>query len=479
MKKFFKILKFILIGFLIFLVFGTVLTKCANCKNNPTTTNVRFVSNNYAKSVSTDMQIYSDTHSYNFNYNIATYQFLNFKGKTKPDNYNIILNIIFYELPKQIITFELINQLNEDFTFNFYALTTNGNYKYTETFEQYLTYNFNDDEVTGATFTVSTSNNLIEYDYNFNMYSYIGAYVPGYGQGLAAGLQQGKAEGAEIAKYGIFQNATVDAEFTYGEPDPPTRPDTFKENVSGLIPSYISNGINTYPIWTQYETLERNNSTYTLESANITINLIEPFAYSNNAAILINGPSVSLIDSIILTDINNQKYTAEIVYNPSGPNFSKVDEEIIKTMGLIKSISVYFGRASDTMNNVSIVQDNGNYVGGFTSGYNDGYNDGRFEGESAGYDKGYNKGFNEGESQGYANAVSEGVSQMGLFSAAVSFIKVFFQMTTEFLGTKIVGDITLGLLVVGLPAAFMIVNLAIGLAKKFLGGRGASEGGEE
>lgn len=301
-------------------------------------------------------------------------------------------------------------------------------------------------------------------------------YKEGYENGYNTGKEEGKAEGAELAQYGIFQNATVDAVFDYGDAPPEAPEQTITITKNGLTPIYVSNGINTNAIWKSNEIYNNGTYDYTLESANLIINLSKPFIYSNDSPILINGPSVSLLDQIILIDTNNNQYYAQIEYNSSGKNYSKVSEKELSQMGLIKAIKIGFGRASDTLKNVTIAQDNGNYLGGYTSGYNNGLTDGKEEGYENGYGEGYDKGYDEGESQGYTNAVAEGTTQSGIFYGAIAFTKMFFQLGTQFLGTKIAGDITLGLIVIGLPCAFMIINLGIGLVKKLLGGKGASEG---
>lgn len=115
------------------------------------------------------------------------------------------------------------------------------------------------------------------------------------------------------------------------------------------------------------------------------------------------------------------------------------------------------------------------YQTGFDNGYTEGETNGRTQGIEIGYGQGYPEGYGAGLIDGYDKAVNEGASGSGLFYGAISFIKTFFKLTTNFLGTKIIGDITFGVLVVGVPCAFMFVNLAIGLVKKFLGGRGADE----
>lgn len=457
-----KNLKRIVIAFLIIVVFGVFFTKCNNCGKSKSSELIEETKSAAKSTVDYSVMPFTFVRTLDFNNDISTYPYYSIK------NDNISLPnpsfILLTNLPNSQITIECVSNSSEDLFFSLLDPSTGS----MPVFYKYFTFT----PSSSLTYEIGIRTNLDSLTYSLNIYFYAGEYVPGYGQGLAAGLQQGRAEGAEQAKYGIFQNARVSATFNYAS-ESNNNPST--ELGSNLIPDYISNGINTTSLYNKHS----NKTGYYLNSVDMTIKLVEPFAYGNDSPILIGGPSVSLIDNIILTDVDNKKYTVNIVYNSYGLNYSEASEDDVKKMGLIKSIFIHFGNAEDTFQNVSIVQDNGNYVGGFTAGYNDGYNDGKLEGDSIGYESGYKKGFSEGESQGYANAVSEGVSQMGIFSAAISFIKVFFQLTTQFFETKIVGDMTLGLFVIGLPAAFMIVNLALGLVKKFLGGRGASEGNSD
>lgn len=116
----------------------------------------------------------------------------------------------------------------------------------------------------------------------------------------------------------------------------------------------------------------------------------------------------------------------------------------------------------------------------YQTGYDNGFTAGELAGRGQGFEngrvQGFEQGYQEGLLEGYNNAVAEGVSDTGLFYGALSFMQTFFKLATEFLGTKFIGNITLGMLTIGLPCAFMLINLAIGLVKKWLGGKGADEG---
>lgn len=117
------------------------------------------------------------------------------------------------------------------------------------------------------------------------------------------------------------------------------------------------------------------------------------------------------------------------------------------------------------------------YWNGNGAGWSEGFNQGRDQGWQDGYNQGYEIGRNDGISQG-GDANIE-ITQQGLFYGVVTFTRMFFSLATSFLSTPLVGDLTLGLFVIGIPCTFMLINLAIGLAKKWLGGRGASEGDDK
>lgn len=302
-----------------------------------------------------------------------------------------------------------------------------------------------------------------------------------YDLGFQDGFQSGTANGAEIAQYGIFQNAKIDAEFTYYNGE--------KLTVTDLTPQYIANGVYFQAIAKQYELYE-NNPDNTLETAKITIKFINPFMYSNDMPLVHSGDTD--VQSFILTQVSGIKTSGQFLYKgisettPFISGQSYIDNDY--GMSPVESIQIFYGRAIDTLNSAQLIQTDGNYYGGYSTGFNEGKEAGKEEGyeygfdegkevgkeegKKEGYENGFKKGFNDGELQGYANAVEEGVSQLGIFNGAVAFIKIFFQLTSDFLGTKIVGDISFGLIVIGLPAVFMIARLVLGFIKKFLGSRG-------
>ncbi len=325
---------------------------------------------------------------------------------------------------------------------------------------------------------ITSYDSFTDIDLDFTLYFYVGSYVPGYGQGLAAGIQQGYQdgliEGTSQAKYGIFNKATVTAYL--GFYDVTGSNEDYYETFNNLIPNYISNGVDFTPIASKYEIYTPSNGhTYYLESADITVNFATPFVYNKNSPFLLKG-DVSLVDMIKFTDINNKNYFAEFKYNSNNPNIAEFPADSqIQNAAPIKSVNLFFGRASDTLRGAMLTQDNGNYYAGYESGYNDGLEQGKGNGYDAGYNTGYDKGITEGKAEGYAQAIAEGVSQEGIFNGALAFIRTFFQLTTQLLKTKIVGDIDFGLIIIGLPAVGMLANLVMGFVKKHLGGRGADD----
>lgn len=481
MKKFKKILKRILIIILIifigFLILGFVVSKL-NCgsKHTAYAAEVHQVNNT---AMFAEKEIISNAYDFE---GTLKYNLLRLSGSSYPNEGKALGDLRLFNLPSTIITFDF-EKVTFDYSWNFHyffrSIDTNQVVKADVISGNYVTLNTADYKNTYLQLVLYyySAQPDVNYTFDFKVYVYTGDYKPGYGEGYTNGYNDGKSdglvEGSDVAQYGIFQRSLIDAQFTY---------DVNGKNVvinkKGLRPNYISNGINTAQIYDDNDYIIENGEEYYLERAIIKINFINPFTYSNNRPILLNG-DVATIPSITFIDVTDKKYNVPLSPVENG-RYGKLktvatDEDLIR-MQNISSIEIMFGRALDTFANVSIMQDNGNYSGGFTAGYNEGLSDGQTKGEEIGYDKGYNQGFKEGESEGYANAVLEGTTNLGIFSAAVSFIKIFFQLTTQFLGTKIAGDITLGLLVIGLPCAFMIVNLAIGLLKKWLGGRGASEG---
>lgn len=467
MKKFFKYIKFIIIIVLVILIGGITITKCSNCKKENETAVA------YAAE---DISLYSTNFNYfDFKGNITNLPYVNISGEnTSSEGFVSLCYSIFSDLPlNSVLTCEVISLYSnteivvrsvlyygnsQEVWFNYFYDINNGKGYFTIDLSEYS----NVQKLEVNVYYRDGYSGIQKYDFNY--YFYYGSYVPGYGQGLAAGVQQGYNQGVNDSQYGAFKGATVDITQDFDGKKPNQ---TFKN----LIPNYVYQGINSLNLDGYYDDpLELED----LYKCTFTINFAEPWTYDQNKnRLFFSGDLIGLTEYVTITTPDNVYYSFDITYEPQR---GAVLNDKINPI-LISEIEFTVGRPSDLgrwwLTSVNTGTADYNY------GYNQGYDAGLTAGKGNGYDAGYNTGFKEGESQGYANAVSEGASAMGLFTGAVSFVKVFFQLLTKLLETKIAGDISMGLLVVGLPAAFMIVNLAIGLVKKLLGARGASEGGDD
>lgn len=260
-----------------------------------------------------------------------------------------------------------------------------------------------------------------------SVYFYYGDYVPGFGQGLAAGIEQGKAEGSEIAQYGVFQDATVDAVFTYA--------DDSKLTVTELTPDFLYQGIYLKSVWDKY--WFKGSDSNTLESVEATINFKSSFLYKNSIP-FVQGCSDIL--SFIFTDVSGNKYSGDFLFAGSDMPFSYVPgQTYVEDLGVegaisVVSMKIFMGRAYDTLQEFSLTQVDGNYYGGYTNGYNEGKNDGEvsgyIKGEAAGYEKGHYDGYQEG-----FNLAADGG-----FGWLISSVQ-------QFLDTKFFGDFGIGTLV--------------------------------
>lgn len=304
------------------------------------------------------------------------------------------------------------------------------------------------------------------FNFKGDLIYYAGDYVPGYGQGLQAGYQQGFIDGGEAAKYGIWANATVDGRFLY---EINNQEVWLTEN--GMKPNFLTGGIYFDSIWKKYQTYNGEN----LERADITINFATPFSYDSNYDPIVKKGASDIYDGIFIT-ADGKKFAFDFEYASEADYASKIvfRDKNVKYLNNIVAISLSIGRASDQLGEVTLVSRSNEYTAGYGVGYNEGLEHGKIEGKQEGYQQGYDKGVNDG----YAKATEEGLNGSGIFYAAISMVRIFFQLFTQLMGTKIAGDITIGLIVIGLPAAFMIVDLAISLVRKFFGAHNGGSGGK-
>lgn len=118
------------------------------------------------------------------------------------------------------------------------------------------------------------------------------------------------------------------------------------------------------------------------------------------------------------------------------------------------------------------------YSAAFDAGAQLGYQSGYHDGHQSGVSEGYTQGSAEGYEQGYQQAITDGYGAGSLWYGAITLMQAFFKGATMFLQTNIIGDMTVGLFVVGIPATFMIIDLGISFVKKILGKSGGSSADE-
>lgn len=118
------------------------------------------------------------------------------------------------------------------------------------------------------------------------------------------------------------------------------------------------------------------------------------------------------------------------------------------------------------------------YSAAFDAGAQLGYQSGYHDGHQIGVSEGYTQGSAEGYEQGYQQAITDGYGAGSLWYGSITLMEAFFKSATNFLQTNIIGDMTVGLFVIGIPATFMIIDLGISFVKKILGKSGGSSADE-
>lgn len=321
----------------------------------------------------------------NFNNNLSTYPYLSYEGTAGTAG---TFWVVCHNFPKTAFTVEVVHNISTSLSYQVILVKSDLSSIAFDFVDDHRSISMSDFPSDYSYVELRIFSSTVNVEFSDIFYFYGGSYVPGYGQGLAAGLQQGREEGASVAQYGIFQDASFDAVFTYDDDSAVT--------VNNLAPSYISNGI--YFGKDLQSSYEVYNGSY-LESALITINFKNPFSYSNQLPLRFSGSSDVLSFSLI--DINNKRFSGDFLYAGADVPMTYVVGQgyVANTVGMssIKSMQINFGRAADTFFGASISQIDGNYYGGYDSGYNAGYSDAFFEG----YDEGYNFGFVTGDSEGY------------------------------------------------------------------------------
>ena len=259
----------------------------------------------------------------------------------------------------------------------------------------------------------------------------------GYEEGEQAGHETGKQEGydegykdaSDTLNLGVLYGATASGIFTY------TNGQTL--TLANGKPDFSYNSLNFNSIWGQYE-LYNGDGDNTLERADITLNFKTPFQY-NAFPLYFLGDSDVMSATFITT--GSERYSADITKYADtsiGDEYAliKIRDENIPTSIEVKALTIYFGRATDTLYNANIFSLSGGFLNGYDNGYNEGFSNGHtngvLDGRQEGYDNGYNEGYSKGKTDALSQLSDEPLSQsirgfvFSLFDAPVStFLNTF------------------------------------------------------
>lgn len=258
---------------------------------------------------------------------------------------------------------------------------------------------------------------------------YNDGYESGENAGHEVGYDEGYKDASDTLNLGVLYGATASGIFTY------TNGQTL--TLANGKPDFSYNSLNFNSIWGQYE-LYNGDSDNTLERADITLNFKTPFQY-NAFPLYFLGDSDVMSATFITT--GNERYSADITKYADtsiGDEYAliKIRDENIPTSIEVKALTIYFGRATDTLYNANIFSLSGGFLNGYDNGYNEGFSNGHtngvLDGRQEGYDNGYNEGYSKGKTDALSQLSDEPLSQsirgfvFSLFDAPVStFLNTF------------------------------------------------------
>ena len=258
---------------------------------------------------------------------------------------------------------------------------------------------------------------------------YNDGYESGENAGHEVGYDEGYKDASDTLNLGVLYGATVSGIFTY------TNGQTL--TLTNGKPDFSYNSLNFNSIWGQYE-LYNGDGDNTLERADITLNFKTPFQY-NAFPLYFLGDSDVMSATFITT--GSERYSADITKYADtsiGDEYAliKIRDENIPTSIEVKALTIYFGRATDTLYNANIFFLSGGFLNGYDNGYNEGFSNGHtngvLDGRQEGYDNGYNEGYSKGKTDALSQLSDEPLSQsirgfvFSLFDAPVStFLNTF------------------------------------------------------
>ncbi len=250
---------------------------------------------------------------------------------------------------------------------------------------------------------------------------------------------QGYQDASDTLNLGVLKGAKISATFTY---------DKGTKTITDEDPTFTYNGIDLSVYATKYYEYTPGNDSNTLVSANVTITFADPFVYASFPVGFV-GSSASDVYGGKFIGTDGKQYACQRDVSSSGSAF-KIDEGKYPENLQVRSLVLGFGRASDTLQGVVMVQ-SGQYQNGYTNGYNDGFadNDTYSKGYVAGRDFGYNNGYNAGLAEGSAENGFAGL----LFAVIDTPVKAFSSLLDfEILGVNmksfVLSVLTLALFVV-------------------------------
>ena len=243
----------------------------------------------------------------------------------------------------------------------------------------------------------------------------------GHDSGYQSGYDQGVADTSDTLDLGVFRNCTFSAVLTYG--------DDSVINVTDFVPGFTYNSVLTKKLWDSYMVKPGDDSVY-LEICELTINFAE---YFNYATFPVYFSGASVVTDATFIDSSGNRYSAQITPWQSeqalaGDYYRILVSDTNVSTFQVTSLTVRFGRASDTLESGVFSAMSGSYLVGYDSGYNSGLVDGKSEGLSQGREEGYQSGYDSGYDSGYATGKADAFSQINNSSLAESVRAFMFSL---------------------------------------------------
>lgn len=254
-------------------------------------------------------------------------------------------------------------------------------------------------------------------------------YIPNLDNIRQEGYDEGYKDASDTLNLGVLYGATASGKFIYTNGQTVT--------LSNGKPDFSYNGLNFNSIWGKYYHYNGDTEN-TLESAEMTLNFKTSFQYDGFPLYFLGDSDVMSATFISTT---NKRYNANIEkYNETaiGQDYALIRiRDAEKEEGIeVKALTIYFGRATDTLYNANVLSMSGGFLNGYDNGYNEGFSNGHtngvLDGRQEGYDNGYNEGYSKGKTDALSQLSDEPLSQsirgfiFSLFDAPVStFLNTF------------------------------------------------------